>query len=157
MLTTGGFLKAAAAAALVAGGWYGGATLSGSDNPSVPAAAERDVPTTERTTTTRRPTTTVAPTTTVPTTTTVPPTTTTVPPTTTPSYESGPPWWCDAQCTQDLLCGYDGCTEPTTTSTPRTCRPSTITSCDPDEPMELPVIGCDYLERDIVGNVRCAG
>jgi hypothetical protein len=165
MLTMGGFLKAASAAALVAGGWYGGAALSGSDNRSVPAATERaiprPVPTTERTTTTRRPTTTVPPTTT-----TVPPTTTTwLPPQdsenhgSAEAYEPGP--MCDAECTQDLICGYDGCTDPTggqtvSTLAPPPCRVSTYHACDPEEPMELPVYGCEYLEQDYAGNVRCA-
>lgn len=79
------------------------------------------------------------------------------------NYESAPGPVCDAECTRDIICGYDGCTEPTagsqTVSTlpPRPCRPSTYHACDPEEPMELPAYGCDYLERDYAGNVRCAG
>lgn len=72
-----------------------------------------------------------------------------------PAYEAPV---CDLECTEQILCGYDGCSPPTTSdfevhSPP--CRPSTVSGCDPDEPMELPVIGCEYLERDITGKVRC--
>jgi hypothetical protein len=76
------------------------------------------------------------------------------------TYEPGPV--CGAQCTEDINCGYDGCTEPTGSQTVTTRPPpprqvSTYHACDPEEPMELPAYGCDYLEPDYAGNVRCAG
>ncbi len=46
---------------------------------------------------------------------------------------------------------------PATNYEPPPCRPSTITSCDPAEPMELPIVGCDYLEEDLFGDLRCVG
>lgn len=70
-----------------------------------------------------------------------------------PTVTAPPETWCDAACTEALICGWGGCAD-TTEQTP--CRPSTINSCDPSEPIELPTIGCDYLERDLMGNVRCA-
>lgn len=59
---------------------------------------------------------------------------------------------CDAACTEDIMDGYGN--GGVTTYTP-TCTPSTLRGCDPDEPMDLPTIGCDYLERTLTGDVRC--
>lgn len=105
------------------------------------------------TTTRERPTTTVRPTTT----TTLPTTTaTTAPPPVvvyeTPAVEPYRPT-CDAACTADIM---DGWGNGVTTTVPP-CRPSTYHACDPAEPMELPVYGCDVLETTYSGDVRCVG
>jgi hypothetical protein len=148
--------RAAAVSVVVLAVGFGGYALGQAGDAAPERTADTSTATTTTTTrpttTTKRPTTTTRP----PTTTTVPPTTTTwMPPedseTTAETYE-GPV--CGAECTEVAICGYDGCT--TTTQPP--CRVSTINACDPDEPMQLPTIGCEYLERDsITGKVRCAG
>jgi hypothetical protein len=176
--------KGAVAVALAAIGFGVGIAVAQSGGPTEPAAPAAQVVTTERTTTTTRPTTTAPTTTTISDDPCAPfigwevnagwiadncdpdsphapwaQTTTTAP----PPIEVPPPEVvdepvCDLECTEQILCGYDGCDEPVSPATPTTsapCRPSTIRGCDPDEPMELPVIGCEYLERDITGKVRC--
>jgi hypothetical protein len=133
----------------------GGAGFVLGQDDGEPRVASSETRTVERTTTTRpRPTVTGRPATTAPpetTTTTAPPVTVYEAP---PTVTAPPETWCDAACTAALICGWDGCTD-TTEQAP--CTPSTFTSCDPDEPMDLPAFGCDYLERTWTGDVRCAG
>jgi hypothetical protein len=98
--------------------------------------------------------------------TTVRPTTITTPPTTTATTAPSPPVvvyetpviessrpTCDAACTADIVDGWG--TASATTVPP--CKPSTYHACDPAEPMELPLFGCDVLEEDIFGDLRCIG
>jgi hypothetical protein len=138
---------AAAALAFSATGW----TVALTDS-SEPGPASVTVTTAEPTTTTARPTTTTRP---APTTTSLPPTTTSLPPITVAPPETwDSTWTCDLACTNDLLGGYSYESSPTTMYE-RPCTPSTFTSCDPDEPMDLPAFGCDYLERTFSGDVKC--
>ena len=77
-------------------------------------------------------------------------TTTTVTPVV-PDYE--PP---DAPMLETIQPGDDPYAyERSTTHEAPPCRPSTIVSCDPAEPMDLPIVGCDYLEEDLFGDLRC--
>lgn len=144
-------LAAAGVVVLAIGAYLIGVNNAPDDEPRQVALVE------QTTTTTRRPTTT---TTVRPTTTTLPPTTTTAPTTTTTwfppqdseTYTYTPPV-CDLACTRDILGGY---VDPPT-YTPPPCTPSTYTACDPNEPMNIPTYGCDYLEQTYSGDVKCVG
>jgi hypothetical protein len=127
---------AALFAALGVAGWVG-AAIDDDQRPatSVTPAASQLATTTTRpaaTTTTRAPATT--------TTTVVLPEVEDIPPVVV--YESPP------------VTAWDSGYEPWDYE-PAPCQPSTFGSCDPEEPMQLPVVGCDYLERDFSGDVRC--
>lgn len=72
------------------------------------------------------------------------------------TYDTGPT--CDAACTADIMDGYSNDSDESGFQVePPPCQPSTFHACDPAEPMDLPVFGCDVLETTFSGDVRCVG